>query len=346
MKYSKGLKFVSYEDGTCCVTDLGICTDLDVIIPPKSPEGDRVTSIDDFAFKYRSYLTSITIPNSVTNIGNYAFYDCTAEIVWGNDPSIVIIGRYAFSNYRGTSITIPKSVTSIGYAAFDCCTKLTSITIPDSVMSIGYAAFAGCSSLTSVTLGKGLTSIGDSVFYECSSLESITITGKVTSIKDGAFYNCSSLTSITIPDGVTSIRQSVFNGCTKLTSVTIPDGVTSIGESAFGGCTNLTSRKSNYKAFKIGRKNLLCRGLVFHEDKKTEVKGKLVLCANGIHYCTNLYEIFDYYYGEIDKDIAIYECEVSEENIGEVWTSKRCARWIIPKKRLWHEDVIRILNGG
>ena len=159
------------------------------------------------------------IPDSVTSIGDSAFYWCQ----------------------NLTSITIPDSVTSIGDSAFEWCTGLTSITIPDSVKSIGNHAFEYCSDLVSIIIGNGVTSIGHSAFFQCSSLTSVTIPGSVTSIGDSAFTGCTGLTSVTIPDSVTSIGCDAFSNCTGLTSITIPDNATSIGISVFSGCTGLTS---------------------------------------------------------------------------------------------------------
>ena len=159
------------------------------------------------------------IPDSVTSIGDYAFYGCTSL----------------------TSITIPNSVTSIGYYAFYNCTSLTSVTIPDSVTSIGYETFFNCTSLTSITIPDSVTSIGRSTFEFCRNLTSVAISDSVKNIGISAFEFCESLTSVAIPDSVTSIGASAFRCCTSLTSVTIPDGVTSIGDSAFETCTSLIS---------------------------------------------------------------------------------------------------------
>ncbi|MBQ3151757.1 MAG: leucine-rich repeat domain-containing protein, partial [Clostridia bacterium] len=124
-------------------------------------------------YSNRSSVKSVTIGNSVTSIGSYAFYGCT----------------------NLTSVTIPDSVTSIGDYAFRGCDSLTSVTIPDSVTSIDDGAFAWCDSLTSVTIGNSVTSIGNSAFYECYRLTSVTIGNSVTSIGSYAFYSCESLTS-------------------------------------------------------------------------------------------------------------------------------------------------------
>ena len=198
--------------------------------------GNSVTTIGDYAFSYCRSLTSVTIGDSVTTIGNDAFYDCSSL----------------------TSVTIPDSVTTIGEWAFYNCSSLTSVTIGDSVTSIGNSAFSGCTgelvvncnipetsfqfaNFTSVTIGNSVTTIGDYAFEDCSNLTSVTIGDSVTTIGGHAFEDCSSLTSVTIPDSVTTIGDYAFNDCSSLTSVTIGDSVTTIGNSAFYGCSSLTS---------------------------------------------------------------------------------------------------------
>ena len=218
----------------------------------------------------------LIIPDSVTSIGNYAFYGCSGLTSVTIGGSVMSIGDWAFYNCSSlTSITIPDSVTSIGSSAFAGCSGLTSITVAKgntkyhssgnclietasktlisgcntsvipsdgSVTSIGGSAFQGCKDLTSITIPDSVTSIGSSAFAGCSGLTSITIPDSVTSIGDYyTFYGCSSLTSITIPDSVTSIGMRAFYGCTGLTSVTIGNGVTSIGGFAFYSCSGLTS---------------------------------------------------------------------------------------------------------
>ena len=129
------------------------------------------------------------IPNSVTGIGDWAFYGCSSL----------------------TSINIPENITSIGNSAFSNCSSLNSVTIGNSVTSIGNSAFSNCSSLISINIPEGVTSIEPSTFTGCSALTSINIPESVTSIGDYAFKNCDSLTSITIPKNVTSIGNQVFS---------------------------------------------------------------------------------------------------------------------------------------
>ena len=184
------------------VMGIGIVAELDIVIPD-TYNGLPITEISQDAFNVNSshanaYLTSVTIPDSVTTIGDRAFRNCSSL----------------------TSVTIGDSVTSIGNDAFYNCSSLTSVTIGDSVTTIGRYAFYNCSSLTSVTIGDSVTTIGQSAFEDCSSLTSVTIPDSVTTIGYSAFKDCSSLTSVVIPGSVTSIESSAFYNCSRLTSIT------------------------------------------------------------------------------------------------------------------------------
>ena len=161
---------------------------------PSTIEGKIVTTIGKATFEDSS-LKSITIPNSVTTIGDDAFENCDSL----------------------TSITIPDSVTTIGESAFRSCDSLISITIPNSVTTIGELAFGNCDSLTSITIPDSVTTIEGFVFSDCDSLTRITIPDSVTTIGDYAFEDCDSLTSITIPNSVISIGDDAFVDCESIT---------------------------------------------------------------------------------------------------------------------------------
>ena len=234
------------------------CSSLTSITIPES-----VTSIGNNAFAICTGLTSITIPESVTSIGNNAFAICTGLTSITIPESVTSIGDYAFEGCRGlTSITIPESVTSIGDGAFFCCSSLISITIPESVNYIGSNIFSGCNRLQVPSIKKNIKRIKKYAFAYRTNITSITIPEGVTSIGACAFRECSSLTSITLPENLKVIGWSAFYGCEGLTSITIPEGVTSIGNHAFAACRGLTSITIPESVTSIGDYAFdCCRGL-------------------------------------------------------------------------------------
>lgn len=179
---------------------------------------NTLTTIGNRAFKYCSVLTSVTIPNSVTSLGTEVFYGCTSL----------------------TSITIPNSITTIPDLTFISCENLTSVTLPNTLTSIGVSAFQSCG-LTSITLPNTLTSIASGAFSNCYMLPSIIIPNSVTSIGERCFESCDVLSSVTLPNTLTSIAYKTFKECPSLTSITLPSTLTFIDMSAFESCTNLTS---------------------------------------------------------------------------------------------------------
>ena len=156
----------------------------------------------DGAFQDCNFLCRLTLPTSLTSIGNWTFYDCSSLL----------------------SLTLPSSLKSIGDGAFVDCRSLSSLTFPSSLTSIGDSAFSGCGSLSGLTLPVSLTSIGNWAFSDCSSLRNLTLPVSLTSVGDCAFRDCRSLSSLTLPTSLTSIGEYAFYGCSSLQTIYIPIG--------------------------------------------------------------------------------------------------------------------------
>lgn len=274
---SEGLQYTFADDGSgFIVSGLGSCADTEIVIPD-SYRDKPVVGIADRLFAKKTYITDVTLPNSLTYIGFETFSGCTGLTSIVIPDNVVVVGENAFfdcTNLSGVYISdiaawckinfkndranpmlyagniylnkipvkelvIPNSVTGIGNYAFFGCTGLTSITIPDSVTNIGDGAFRDCVNLISVNISGGIKRIRYWTFSGCTSLENITIPNSVTHIAYESFSNCISLTNIIIPNSVISIDNNAFRNCTNLIKIIIPNSVTSIGNAAFGGCYKL-----------------------------------------------------------------------------------------------------------
>ena len=216
---------------------------------------DSVTTIGEKAFSGCSSMQNITIGSGVTAIETYAFDGCAGKAIINCNIRSRTNDNDVFYGAKFTEVIIGDNVTTIGEKAFYNCDSLTSVTIGDSVTTIGESAFEYCSSLTSVHItdvaawcnisfgnfASNPLCLAKALYLNNELVTDLTIPDSVTTIGDYAFRYCSSLTSVTVPDSVTTIGKSAFAWCDSLTSVTIPDSVTTIGNDAFYKCTRLTS---------------------------------------------------------------------------------------------------------
>ena len=259
--------YTMLENGTCQVVKGENTYTGEVVVPATVKYQDkniRVSSIDGEAFK-GSEITIIEIPESVEEIGKYAFSDCLHLSEAYLPYTLGKIDECLFSGDISLSIVeMPDFATSIEREAFRGCTSLKSIVIPGMVKEIQINAFASCSALESVTFGNSLENIGYYSFDGCTSLKTIEIPQSVTGIAGGAFNRCSSLTKVVVPESVKSMGTDVFayctaleetylpstlpyiaarlfKGCTALSKITIGNAVENIDGDVFSGCTNLTT---------------------------------------------------------------------------------------------------------
>ena len=242
---------ISIKEGTLYINQSAFfgCSGLYEVDIPNS-----LTEIGDYAFARCENLTKVDISNTskLSNINNGVFAQCSNLTSVTIPNSVAEISNLAFLGCSAlTSVTIPNSVTSIGEEAFEYCSGLTSVFIPNSVISIGGFAFARCSSLTSLHIPQSVLSIFNNTFRDCSSLSEIVVDdgNTVYDSRNGCnalietstntlFIGCS---NTTIPNSITSISGYAFSNCIGLRSIIIPNSVSTIDVLAFSDCINLQS---------------------------------------------------------------------------------------------------------
>ena len=183
----------------------------------------------------------VVIPNTVTEIGRRAFFDCSELIAVEIPNSVTIINEQAFSSCKGlTAINIPSTVENIGYEAFSNCNGLTSVIIANGVKKIDDYAFSGCSNISKVVIPNSVKYMGTRVFLDCASLVTVKLSENILSIPHSTFNRCYSLKNVDFSSRLTRVEDYAFSECTSLVSMTLPNTITYIGNNAF-----LKSKKFN-----------------------------------------------------------------------------------------------------
>ena len=231
---------------------------------PEEIDGHEVVAIGNGAFEDRTDLRTVMIPDSVTRIEVWAFYNC-------NNLS---------------NVTLSNNLNYMGEYAFGNCKKITKIEIPKSLDSSG-GPFKNCDGLKMVTFEKGTTEISSSLFEDCTGLEEIDIPDTVTVIENSAFNGCVNLLKIMIPDSVTRIENWAFYNCNNLSTVTLSNNLNYMGEYAFGNCKKITKIEIPKSLDSSGGPFKNCDGLkmVTFEKGTTEISSSL------FEDCTGLEEI-------------------------------------------------------
>ena len=279
--------FISILLFSCCITvsaaNSGFCgTDVSWSFDETSGElsitgTGAITNYTNQTFvpwrRYCEQITTITIAQGITEIGNYAFNGCE----------------------KVTQITIPDSVTVFGYGSFDNCSSLASIDIPASVTEIGNAPFYRCYSLKAITVdSENDNFISDEsgalynkdktmlIQYPTGRTEAnFSIPDTVETINFGAFADCKYLFNIILPDSVTKIDSMCFAGCSSLEVITLSKNLTMIGEMAFSDCVSLkdayyTGTQNEWNQISLRSNNNCLTNSIFHYSEKgpESVKGK------------------------------------------------------------------------
>lgn len=222
------------------------------LVIPDTIDGVAVTSIAAKAFQNRNKIVSITIPDTVTKIGEYAFYGCNALKSIKLPPLITEIPRSTFRNCHNLSeIDIPSTVTYIGSYAFADCRSLPKAYIPKEMTKIEEATYYGCSSISEISLSEKITSIGSGAFAGCGLVDLI-VPESVTTIEDAAFGDNRKLIHVQLPSTLKHIGVQAFYQCYELTTVDIPKSLISIGDMAFYSCRSLPTLTIPKNVIEIG----------------------------------------------------------------------------------------------
>lgn len=242
------------KDGTIIINGYK-GTQTEITIPAKIGK-NPVTAIADEAFSpfrnvspfssgviaengpFLKTITSVTLPESITEIGERAFSKCHALRSVNIPSGVTEIKNNSFSGTAIEEIVFPSGLKKIGCNAFLECNELRNLVIPDSVTSICSDAFEGCEKLESVKLPGSIAKIGWGVFKGCHSLRSVNIPDGVSEIEQSAFSG-TAVENIVLPGSLRIIGWYAFSECNSLRSLVIPEGVIFIGHEAFASCEKL-----------------------------------------------------------------------------------------------------------
>lgn len=228
---------------------------------------------------------TITIPASVVKIDKSVFtgYKYIETVNFAANSKLTELGDYAFKDCTALkTIVLPEGVTTLGNRAFGNCTSLTEFKIPSTVTS-GSEIFGTKNSVTKVVFAKGMVTVPQQILKYAYSVQSVELPEGIKTLSYQAFYHCTGLKSIALPSTVTTINKSVFNGCTALTSVSMSSAVKTIKDYAFKKCTSL-------KTLEIPKSTTTIGTLAFSGDTNLTLlvyansKGKAFARANKIKW--------------------------------------------------------------
>ena len=265
---------------------------------PATLGGHTVTGLGEYSFsgylsaaqsnepyQFGRNIHSVTIPQSVTSIGDYAFSRCE----------------------KMDSLTINDATTSIGSWAFDECYKLTTLSLGKNITTIGDYAFLDCHTLDNVTIPPSVTSIGKSAFYRCYALTTLSLGENIEKIGSYAFAECGHLTNVTIPEKVKTIEPYTFGWCTSLKYITLPAGLTSFKDRLVSCPAGFTKQSPKNGAIYYNNDKTAAERLRDNPDDQSE--SYHILANRNFLYLCNV--IFDANGGSLndDAEVPVYKTE-------------------------------------
>ena len=263
------------ELGGCTVTGLGEYSFSGYLSAAQSNE----------PYQFGRNIHSVTIPQSVTSIGDYAFSRCE----------------------KMDSLTINDATTSIGFCAFDECYKLTTLSLGKNITTIGDYAFLDCHTLDNVTIPPSVTSIGKSAFYRCYALTTLSLGENIEKIGSYAFAECRHLTNVTIPEKVETIEPYTFGWCLDLKYITLPAGLTSFKDRLVSCPAGFTKQSPKNGAIYYNNDKTAAERLRDNPDDQSE-SYHILANRNFLYLCK---VTFDANGGKLtdDPEVPVYKTE-------------------------------------
>jgi uncharacterized repeat protein (TIGR02543 family) len=298
------------EDGTLIIKGYRGVFDSPNLVVPSTINGNTVTEIDENAF-CGNFITSLTIPASVTKIGLMAFANCSALTSITFESSTANpnkLNELEYGVFLGCSslqsLILPINVKSVGNYVFANCSSMISLTLNAGLESIGAFAFMNCTALTSITLPKNLQTLGDIAFLNCSSVETISINSTNSNFttynntlynKDKTillYYPANSVnTSLSLPYSVKTVSNYAFYGNKTISSINL-NNVTSLKEGAFFECNNLSSISAN-KVKSMGNNALTGTAWLSNNTNQYKSMGNVLISYSGSDTSIDL-SIYEY----------------------------------------------------
>lgn len=328
---SQGFIFESNGDGTCTLTKIGDCTDSDIVIPEKSPSGDMITMIAEYAFYGAEDINSIVFAGRTMELDKKAFQSCETEkiVITGCN---MVIGENAFSYCEDvTEVIISGSNIEVeSYAFYDTgkdmnvkiinCTGvldekafqscgIADLNINDSTLELGENVFSYCEDLTAVAFDSSTVEIGTYAFYDSGDDATVTFSNCGLDIDDKAFQSCG-ITALNISGSETVMGDNAFSYCEDLTDVIIGVGNTEIGTYSFYDCTSLEN-VSIAEDSEDDSLVLVIDDKAFQSCSVQNViigRGKVELGDNAFSYCEELVSVDIKGVLSDIGDYAFYEC--------------------------------------